>query len=91
MICPICNQPADILRSVVKDGEYFSERCERCMHTNQPTAAYARKYNRDRDREDHRKSLLQRWEGDHLDSDFARAYPERAKELFGEDEVRKYY
>lgn len=90
MICRICKKEAGTLRSGVKNGRYLTDRCEDCFDSNIAFADYARKYNRDRQREDYRKDILQRWDGDKPDKDFVRAYPEKSRELWDNETLRKY-
>ncbi len=84
LTCPICGMPADGLLSAVVGNEYVSERCEKCA--SQGSALYSNKYRRDRDREDHRKDILQLG-----DEGFIREYPEAASAKgYSDEQIRKY-
>ena len=90
MKCPVCGRETDELFSAVKNGKFMSDRCEKCVSNFTGTADYARKYERDRQREDYRKDILQRFDGDKPDRDFIRAYPQKAREYWDEETLRKY-
>lgn len=83
MKCSFCGEQVDSLYSAVVGNEYVSERCERCA--KQHSADYSNKYRRDRDREDHRRDILQVG-----DEGFIKEYPERARDFFSDDTMRKY-
>lgn len=89
MKCPTCTKEVDTLRSSVHNGKYVSARCENCLASYKQSAVYARKHARDRDREDHRKDTIQRFEGDKVNPDFVRAYPKEAATQFGPEILRK--
>ncbi len=88
--CPICSRQVDILRSGIKGREYLSNRCDKCFSNYGRISAYARKYNRDRGREDYRKDIIQRFEGDKINPDFVEAYREQSQKEFGNEVVRDY-
>jgi hypothetical protein len=74
--------------ATVANGVYTTG-CYTCIERKQ-SAEFAHKFNRDRMKENHRKDLLQRWNGDKPNPDYLRAYPEKSREYFTEDEIRKY-
>lgn len=88
--CPVCDRKVDNLSSGIKNGVYISERCDRCMANNKQFADYARKYNRDRGREDYRKDIIQGYEGDKVNPEFIKAYPKEAEERWGKDVLRDH-
>lgn len=88
MKCLVCKKPTDSLKTAIKNGVYVSERCEKCLNSFVANAAYARKYNRDRQREDYRKDIIQRWRGNEPDPEFIKAYPKESAEQWGEDILR---
>lgn len=83
--CPVCGEKVDSVSAGVKNGAYTSERCERCMNIASHGAVFANKYRRDRDREDYRQDILQA-----DDPDFVKQYPDRAREMFDDDYLRKH-
>lgn len=89
-VCPVCKRPTDILRSAIRNKVYLSERCDRCLAAKNGISIYARKYNRDRGREDYRKDIIQRYEGTEINPEFVRAYPEEAKAQWGDSVLRDY-
>lgn len=84
MTCPICNKPATSLKATIVHGEYMTERCSACVKSFTPPSAYAAKYHRDRMKENHRADMVQRFDGDKPSKEFARLYPERARQQFGD-------
>lgn len=91
MICSFCKQDKGQLKSAVIRGVYIKDRCDSCLTSRKPQEMSA-KWVRDRQREDHRKSLLQRWDygaKNDIDENWARAYPEEAKKYFGEDKLEE--
>ena len=89
MTCPVCNKYCATLQAAVVRGVYLSERCDSCLSRQKP-GEFAAKWNRDRQKEDYRKDLLQRWDfGDknEIDHDWARVYPKEAEAYFGKDKL----
>lgn len=86
--CPICKSKVDNLRTAIKNGQYISERCEKCLAHFSASALYARKYEREQMKTNHRKDLIQRFDGDKISEEFVKAYPKRAAEQFGEEILR---
>lgn len=86
MKCPVCNRNVDNLRTAVKGGQYISERCDRCLALATSSSLFNRKYDRDRQREDYRKDLIQEWE-----PEFAREFPQQALDKgWSEEDMRKH-
>lgn len=90
MKCAICKKEVSSVRTALKNGKYVSARCDSCLANFSQFAVYARKYNRDRDREDHRKDIIQRFDGDKINPEFVRAYPDISREQFGDDVLRTH-
>ena len=84
MICPICENEVTTLKSSIIRGELMSERCSKCVGNYVPTSDYAAKWRRDRMREGHRADLVQRFDGGKPSVEFAKLYPERARQQFGD-------
>lgn len=88
-ICNICGRKDPTTSAIVKGrwGVY----CPECMslekRQNSPAKA---SYDRDRDRENHRKDMLQPWlPNGKPNTEFIRAYPERS-DNFTEEELKEY-
>ena len=88
--CPICQKPSDSLKTAIKNGIYLTERCERCLNNFAINSVYARKFNRERDKRDHAKDIIQRFNGDKINPDFVDAYPEESRKQWGDDVLRDY-
>ncbi len=88
--CPICKRPTDTLRTGIKKGVYLSERCDRCLNSSTGISLYARQYNRNKDKRDHAKDTIQRFEGTEINPAFVDAYPEEAQKQWGPDVLRDY-
>ncbi len=88
--CPVCKKKVTTLRSGVKGMTYLTDRCDSCFSNYSNIATYARKYNRDRGREDYRKDIIQRFEGDKINPEFVDAYREQSQSEFGDSVVRDY-
>lgn len=73
-------------KAAVVDGEYRSG-CKDCLRTNQKSSLYARKYARDRMREDYRKDMLQRYDGEKINPEWVKANEAQALEALGEETV----
>lgn len=86
--CPICGRKTDSLNSAVKNGKYVSERCDKCLANNASYADYARKYERDSQRRKFGRDLVQKYEGDKINEEYVKSYPEKSKQLWGDSVVR---
>lgn len=89
MKCSNCGNTGEI-RSGIKNGKAYSDLCEKCAASFTTSALYARKFERDRDRSDHSKDIIQRYEGTEINPEFVEAYREQAVAQWGEDVVRDY-
>lgn len=91
--CPICKAEVRSVGSSVIDGEYRSARCGACLNEIKPSVAPTgryQEYKRDRQREDHRKDILQPWDGFKPNRDFIREYPDKAQQYFSKQELNRY-
>lgn len=88
--CPICKLDNQVLSSGIKNGKVVSERCERCLANYRPISPFSRKYDRDRGREDYRRDIIQRFEGDKINPEFVKAYPIEAERQWGADVLRDH-
>lgn len=82
--CPTCHQPADALKSVAHDGRILRG-CDRCLHTQVQGNELVAKHNRDYQKAEYRKDTLQLNE-----PGYARAYPERFRDVHGDEALRQY-
>jgi hypothetical protein len=67
----------------------LTEGCKLCLVTAQGTSLYYRKYQRDRMKENHRKDLIQRYDGDKINKEWVEAYPDKAIEGLGQETVER--
>lgn len=88
MTCPICNNKATTLRSAVKNGRFISERCDRCLASFVTGAVFARQYERNWQKREYAKDIIQRYEGTDPNPEFVQAYPKQAAEHWGESVLR---
>lgn len=88
--CDKCND-VTITTGAVLNGS-FGNYCNNCINgETRKTAPGFAQYSRDRDREDNFADLLQPWHGDGTpNKKFIAHYPERAKDLFTEEEIKTY-
>lgn len=93
-ICQNCGERAGNLSTINKQ-KYWSRLCRDCFaeisgDVKKASSGHAN-YNRRRDAEDHQWEIVQPYTSDGKPSrDFIGLYPDRAKSLFSEDELRKY-
>lgn len=89
MICPVCKQEKPKLSSAVVNGVYLSRRCDDCIAMpKQRSHGGAKEFDRNRQRRDYRKDLVQGMVNGKPNPDFLKAYPDKAKERFTSDEIR---
>lgn len=89
MICPVCKQEKPSLSSAVVNGVYLSRRCDDClaMPKGKPHAG-SKEFDRERQRKNFRKDLIQGMVNGKPNADFLRAYPDKAHERFTPEEIR---
>jgi len=82
MTCPTCQHEATSIKTRLVNGEQVTG-CGFCLNPKN-IAVFARKYKRDRMKEDHRKDLVQRFDNSNRPSaEYAKLYPQQAKQQFG--------
>lgn len=88
MRCKKC-QTEDFLKNAVVDG-LFGGYCASCIDgTNRLDSPQSASYHRDRDREEHARDVLQPRINGKMNVEFAKAYPDQAKEYFTEEELKE--
>lgn len=93
MKCSNCNDLEGTVSGTIA-GQYRSGLCRPCFSTMQagmrPSSGHA-SYNRQRDFEDHQADIAQPYTKDGKPSrDFISLYPEQAKKMFNEKDLRQY-
>lgn len=89
MICPVCQQEKSSLSSAVVNGVYLSRRCDDCLAIPKAKAhSGAREFDRNQQRHNFRKDLIQGMVDGKPNADFLKAYPDKAHERFTEQEIR---
>ncbi len=85
--CPVCKRQVDNLVSGVKNGKYISERCQRCLNNTIHSAEFYRRNERQYQRREYAKDILQPWE-----EGYAKAYGgEAAREAgWSDDQLRQH-
>jgi len=90
-VCKICGATDEPMKSGIIDGEYISGRCRICFglskQTRNPSALLAQ-YKRERDREDNSKDIVQPFMKNKPNREFIKAYPDKAKELYTDKELK---
>lgn len=85
--CNKCGEERPTKKAVV-NGVYYRHICDPCLGVNSHIPLDG-KFNRDRDREDNAKEILQPFDRTgEINADFVQAYPERAEEMFGKDRLK---
>lgn len=90
--CSRCKQ-RDPSVSAVIDGELVKDICEPCyseLVAGKHELSSQASFNRNRDMEDHAADVAQPRVGGKPNTDFIRNYPEQAKSIFTEEELRLY-
>lgn len=83
--CPTCKRPTYLVRSVIVREE-IKEGCDACLpEIIQQGHDGAAKYNRDWQRSEYRRDLLQP-----NDPAFIKEYPKQAGEMYDSETIRKY-
>lgn len=75
-------------KAAVVNGEYRTG-CNQCLNTRQQSSDYANKYRRDRMRENGRKDMLQRYDGEEINPEWVKAHEDKAIEAYGAAEVER--
>ena len=90
--CNRCYKRPSKHAGIIK-GKYWPELCSPCfadLVADQAPSSGLASYNRQRDLEDHLADIAQPYVGGKPSTDFIKLYPDKAKELFTPDEMRKY-
>lgn len=86
MKCLSCGLPTTKQKTVIRDGKIV-EGCDACLEDSiQSANTLNGNHNRNAQRAEYRKDILQKWQS----RDYARAFPDQAKELFGEENARRF-
>jgi len=89
MICDFCKEDRETTGAVL-NGKY-GQACRRCRtDLKRMDNAGSAQWHRDRDREDNQKDILQPMINDKPNTEFIRAYPEQAKDMFTDKELKEY-
>lgn len=87
--CDGCKQKTPSVTTSVIGGK-FGNYCAVCLRVEQRHASpQAAQYHRDRDREAHQRDMLQPWVDGKINREFAREYPDSAKDIYSEDELKE--
>ena len=86
MKCPICHLRVDNLITSIKADQYLSERCQNCLLAAKASALYARQYDRQWQRRQYAKDIIQPFEKEA----FIKNYPKQAKEIYSDQDFHKY-
>lgn len=69
----------------------FGAYCTACLNSAKRIDSVSKaSYERDRDREDHRRDMLQPWVGGKPNQEYIREYPEYAEGNFTKEELEEY-
>lgn len=85
MTCSTCNKQTDSEKTVIRSGQLFTG-CDNCLNSQIQGGEFSAKSGRDWQRREFRKDLVQPNEP----RDFSRAYPDKAREMYGDETARKY-
>lgn len=89
MICPVCQKDKPSLSSAVVNDVYLSRRCDDCLNIPKAKAhGGAKEFDRNRQRKNFGKDLIQGMVNDKPNADFLKAYPDKAKSRYTDEEIR---
>lgn len=90
MKCDTCSLDKPHMRGAIINGKY-GQHCLDCLGEEQRGASgQSAAAARDKDREDNAADLVQPWDAKgKANRDFARLYPDQAKEMFSESELKE--
>ena len=74
---------------MVLNEVYYQGVCHNCIAGSFSQPVGDAKFGRDREREDRAKDIIQPFVGGKANPEFAKAYPDQAKEMFSKDELKK--
>lgn len=81
------SRPAEV--SAILKGIYYSKLCRICLAGGHVVSSGQASYNRARDLEEHEADVIQPYEGGLPSARFIHLYPERARQLFSDDQIDK--
>lgn len=85
MTCPTCKQDCDSIRTIKHKGE-LKTGCDNCLASQLVSGdGSSAKYYRNAQRADFRRDLTQPWQ-----KEYAKAYPDKAREEWGDEMARKF-
>jgi len=87
--CNKCSQPKDNMESAVIGDVYYENICADCLSDNHSIPLDGQ-FNREREREDYKKELIQPYKEGAINKDFVEAYPEEAKKMFSEQQLKEF-
>lgn len=85
--CTSCGEDKP-LKTAIKSGVYLSNMCERCIANFSTSAIYARRNEREWQKKHYRKDTIQRFNGNDINPEYVRAYPEESRKQWGDDILR---
>jgi hypothetical protein len=87
--CDWCKRTTETTGAIL--GGKYGQACRECRnkYSRQANGQSAQWY-RDRDREDNAKDMLQPFINGKPNTEFIRAYPEQAKDMYNEKELKEY-
>lgn len=89
MNCELCNKSSN--RGGVINGKYYSSICNECISgQTRLISAQAAEFQRLSDRQEFAKDIIQPYDGDKPNGEFIKAYPNKAKEMFSEQQLREF-
>lgn len=92
MTCDECRHYPGTKAAVIQ-GVYYAHLCGICevrLNKRQTPSSGAADWARGRDYEDHLHDIVQPYTDGHANPDFIKAYPDKARQMFSEEELRKY-
>lgn len=84
LTCSQCKGAAD-LYSGVKNNRLYTNLCEKCVGVF-GSAEFARRYDRQYQRRHYAKDIIQPADK----ADYIKAYPERAREIYSDEDFRRF-
>jgi hypothetical protein len=88
MSCDFCLADTETTGAIL-NGTY-GQACRQCRtKAKRISSGLNAQWLRDRDREDNQRDLLQPWINGKINVEFARNYPEQAKEMYTKEELKE--
>lgn len=84
--CPTCQQPTDTVKAIAHDGKVLRG-CDNCLRNQVQGNELVAQHNRDYQKAEYRKDIIQSFDDPR---GYIKHYPERAKEVYNADTLRKY-